>query len=72
MSATYPMTSAPRRESVLSAAAPPNLASRFASLDVFRGLTIIGMLLVNNPGDAGAAYGELRHSAWSGWSGAPR
>ena len=68
MTATYPMTSAPRRESVLGAAAPPNRASRFASLDVFRGLTIIGMLLVNNPGDAGATYGQLRHSAWSGWS----
>jgi predicted acyltransferase len=38
------------------------------SLDVFRGLTIIGMLLVNNPGDWEAAYRQLRHSPWHGWT----
>lgn len=36
------------------------------SLDVFRGLTIVGMLLVNVPGDASAVYTQLRHSAWNG------
>jgi predicted acyltransferase len=36
------------------------------SLDVFRGVTIIGMLLVNDPGDASAAYPQLRHSVWHG------
>jgi predicted acyltransferase len=39
---------------------------RLRSLDVFRGLTIIGMLIVNDPGDASAAYTQLRHSSWNG------
>ena len=43
---------------------------RLLSLDVFRGLTIIGMLLVNDPGNARNAYAELRHSAWHGWTAA--
>ena len=40
---------------------------RLASLDVFRGLTIAGMILVNNPGSA-AAYAPLRHAEWDGWT----
>ena len=43
---------------------------RSRSLDVFRGLTIVGMLLVNAPGDASAVYTQLRHSPWNGWTGA--
>jgi predicted acyltransferase len=39
---------------------------RLLSLDVFRGLTIVAMLLVNVPGDARAVYAPLRHSAWNG------
>lgn len=38
------------------------------SLDVFRGLTIAGMLLVNNPGSWGAIYPPLEHAAWHGWT----
>ncbi|HKW11446.1 MAG TPA: heparan-alpha-glucosaminide N-acetyltransferase domain-containing protein [Gemmatimonadaceae bacterium] len=40
--------------------------ARLLALDVFRGLTIVGMLLVNVPGDASAVYTQLRHSAWNG------
>ena len=39
---------------------------RLLSLDVFRGLTIIGMLIVNNPGSSDAAFDQLRHSPWNG------
>lgn len=39
---------------------------RLVSLDVFRGLTIAAMLLVNNPGDWGHVYGPLRHAEWHG------
>src|SRR5579885_2077604 len=46
----------------------PRLSSRLMSVDVFRGLTIIGMLIVNNPGDATSAFTELRHSPWHGWT----
>jgi predicted acyltransferase len=41
---------------------------RLVSLDVFRGLTIAGMLLVNDPGSWGAIYPPLEHAAWHGWT----
>lgn len=41
--------------------------ARLASLDVFRGMTVAGMILVNNPG-WGAAYAPLRHADWDGWT----
>jgi predicted acyltransferase len=43
-------------------------ASRMQSLDVFRGMTIAGMILVNNPGDWEAIYSPLEHASWSGWT----
>lgn len=36
------------------------------SLDVFRGITIAGMILVNNPGSWGSVYAPLRHASWNG------
>jgi predicted acyltransferase len=36
------------------------------SLDVFRGLTIIAMILVNNPGSRVERYGPLAHAEWDG------
>ena len=44
------------------------MAGRMASLDVFRGLTIAGMILVNNPGSWEAIYSPLEHAAWHGWT----
>lgn len=41
---------------------------RLVSLDVFRGVTIAGMLLVNNPGSWSHIYGPLRHAPWHGWT----
>ncbi len=41
---------------------------RLLSLDVFRGATIAGMMLVNNPGDWGHVYAPFRHAAWNGWT----
>jgi len=46
-------------------AAPP---SRLLSLDVFRGMTIAGMLLVNNPGSWSHIYDPLEHAKWHGWT----
>src|SRR5688500_5041148 len=40
--------------------------NRLVSLDVFRGLTIAGMVLVNNPGTWSAIYGPLKHAEWHG------
>src|ERR1041385_8559697 len=41
---------------------------RLVALDVFRGLTIAGMLLVQDPGSWGAIYPPLEHAAWHGWT----
>src|SRR3954464_7103892 len=41
---------------------------RLKSLDVFRGLTIAGMLLVNDPGTWSAIYAPLEHAEWNGWT----
>ncbi|HET8624096.1 MAG TPA: heparan-alpha-glucosaminide N-acetyltransferase domain-containing protein [Gemmatimonadales bacterium] len=49
-------------------AADPHTPTRLAAVDVFRGLTVAGMILVNNPGDWGQVYGPLRHAAWHGWT----
>src|SRR5258708_22261368 len=39
--------------------------SRLLSLDVFRGITIAGMILVNSPGN-NTAYWPLDHAEWHG------
>ena len=41
---------------------------RLLSLDVFRGMTVAGMLLVNDPGSWSAIYPPLEHAAWHGWT----
>lgn len=41
---------------------------RLLSLDVFRGLTLFGMVLVNNHGDSHYRYRPLSHVPWHGWS----
>jgi len=41
---------------------------RLISLDAFRGLTIGGMILVNNPGSWSHVYPPLRHADWHGWT----
>jgi predicted acyltransferase len=44
------------------------LSNRLVSLDVFRGLTIAGMVLVNNPGTWANIYWPLQHAVWHGWT----
>src|SRR5471030_558856 len=39
---------------------------RLLSLDVFRGITVAAMILVNNPGDWDHIYPPLEHSVWNG------
>lgn len=43
-------------------------SGRLLSLDVFRGATIAGMMLVNNPGDWGHVYAPFLHAKWHGWT----
>ncbi|MDH4220261.1 MAG: heparan-alpha-glucosaminide N-acetyltransferase domain-containing protein [Candidatus Aminicenantes bacterium] len=41
---------------------------RLSSLDAFRGITIAGMILVNNPGSWKHVYAPLQHAEWHGWT----
>lgn len=43
-------------------------SERLGSLDVFRGMTIALMILVNNPGSWKYVYAPLRHAKWHGWT----
>src|SRR5437764_567263 len=45
-----------------------SLRGRMLSLDVFRGITIAGMVLVNNPGTWSSIYWPLEHAEWNGWT----
>src|SRR5580698_5854913 len=65
MASTLPGT-AVRQEEI--AARSPSSASRLMSLDLFRGATIAGMILVNNAGDETSSYWPLKHAEWSGWT----
>src|SRR5215831_5563392 len=46
---------------------PPS-SERLLSLDAFRGITIAGMILVNNAGDWSHVFPPLQHAAWNGWT----
>jgi predicted acyltransferase len=41
---------------------------RLLSLDIFRGMTLIAMVLVNMPGDERFTYAPISHVKWDGWS----
>ena len=45
-----------------------NVRERLLSLDVFRGMTVAGMLLVNDPGSWASIYPPLEHAEWNGWT----
>ena len=47
---------------------PPDVSKRLLSLDLFRGLTIAAMIIVNNlgSGQEGARFRALVHSEWHG------
>lgn len=78
MTATIPAegtetaTLAPPTERVAPTLPPDSAAraprERLLALDVFRGMTVAGMLLVNNPGSWAAIYPPLEHAAWNGWT----
>lgn len=41
---------------------------RLLSLDVFRGITILAMILVNNAGSRERQFSQLAHAEWHGWT----
>jgi predicted acyltransferase len=65
------MLTAPHKEvlsptAAIPVSAPLSAAPRLASLDVMRGLTIAGMILVTDPGTYSAVFPPLTHAAWQG------
>lgn len=58
---------APAQRPAASVPASP-ATQRLLSLDVFRGITIASMVLVNNPGTWSAVYAPLEHARWNGWT----
>jgi predicted acyltransferase len=63
---TLPLTKPDRQ--ISAAASEPVRTERLISLDVFRGITIAAMLLVNHPGDWSNKYAPLGHVEWNGWT----
>lgn len=43
-------------------------SQRFTALDVFRGMTICFMIIVNTPGDGGTTFSPLLHAKWHGFT----
>ena len=41
---------------------------RFTALDVFRGMTICFMIIVNTPGNGDTSYSPLHHAEWHGFT----
>jgi len=66
--ADVPATATTGKTPVSSAVPDSARSERLLSLDVFRGLTVAGMLLVNQPGDWSAIYPPLAHAPWHGWT----
>lgn len=44
------------------------LDQRFTALDVFRGITICFMIIVNTPGNWDTTYSPLHHASWHGFT----
>lgn len=45
---------------------PPS--SRLMCLDIFRGLCVAGMIVVDNPGSDAKSYWPIMHAEWNGWT----
>jgi predicted acyltransferase len=43
-------------------------STRFTALDVFRGMTICFMIIVNTPGNSGTTFSPLHHAQWHGFT----
>ena len=58
----------PPDDAELTRPPPSEESKRLTSLDAFRGATIAGMILVNNPGSWTSVYPPLLHAEWHGWT----
>src|SRR5436189_3444178 len=46
----------------------PIAKERFLALDVFRGMTICLMIIVNTPGNGATTFAPLHHAHWNGFT----
>lgn len=46
----------------------PPPPQRFIALDIFRGMTVCFMIIVNTPGNGATTYAPLHHAAWHGFT----
>ena len=44
------------------------MKDRILAVDIFRGMTIVLMILVNNPGTWANVYGPFLHADWHGYT----
>jgi len=44
------------------------ISQRLTCIDVYRGLAVAGMIVVDNPGSDDLAYGPIKHCQWNGWT----
>src|SRR5437764_9994934 len=47
---------------------PARTSTRLRSLDVLRGVAIVGMILVNSEGSGAHAFFGMSHADWNGWN----
>lgn len=45
-----------------------HVPNRLMCLDVYRGLCVAGMIIVDNPGSDSKAYWPIMHAEWNGWT----
>src|SRR5258708_10407413 len=43
-------------------------SERLMRVDLYRGLAVAGMILVDNPGSDDLAYWPIKHAQWNGWT----
>jgi predicted acyltransferase len=53
---------------VMSHTASVSLQQRFTALDIFRGMTVCFMIIVNTPGNGATTYWPLLHADWHGFT----
>jgi predicted acyltransferase len=64
MAATQPLL--PTEAPVVGPSRPSS--ERLMSVDLYRGLAVAGMILVDNPGSDDLAYWPIKHAEWNGWT----
>jgi predicted acyltransferase len=65
MSATEPVVQPAQNLNLNSSTTFPG---RLLCLDIYRGIMVAGMILVDNPGSDEHAYWPIMHAKWNGWT----